>query len=142
MMKENQKAKLNLSIHDKIRKAAFVPTDEPQTKRFKYFLNLFENINVKEKLLSLKRTTNKIIQKLKLWSSKVNWPLFFIELFVWILEAFIEGLTANFATHYLFNVKFNVKTIFAHGIIIKQGLDIWWRLRKYGPNSKIPKTNE
>ncbi len=92
--------------------------------------------------LSLKRGVNTIIQKPRLWASKVNWPEARKDTIFWILNALIEGITANVATHYLFGVKLNFMTVLAHGILIQQGIDIYWRLRKDGPNTKIPQTNK
>jgi hypothetical protein len=54
----------------------------------------------------------------------------------------LEGITANVATHFLLGIPFNVGTIVAHGIAINQGISIYWRLRKDGPNNKIPTKDE
>jgi len=91
---------------------------------------------------SWKRGINTIIQKPKLWASKVDWKKIKNDTASWIIEALIEGFTANIATHYLLGVKFNPMTILAHGIVIKQGIDIYWRLRKDGPTTKLPQKNK
>jgi len=81
-------------------------------------------------------------QKPRHWASSVDWQYMCSVSSVWLLEAMIEGITANFATHYLFNMPLNPFTALAHGIAIKQGLSIYWRLRKDGPGFKIPKKEQ
>lgn len=129
-------------IHQRIRKANFVPLESQEIKRFKY-LDVFKiNKYVKKKLVRLKFPFVKNYQRLKLLIKKIDWKKMMSVLSIWILEAFVEGITANFATHYLFNVNFNLFTIFAHGIIIKQGLSIYWRLKKDGEFNSIPTKNQ
>lgn len=142
MKKENQKAKQSLLIHNEIRKASFVPINEQHTQRFKYFSNLFGDVDIKSKLQTLKRFINKIIQKPKLWIQNVEWKQLTKDASIWVIEAFVEGITANFATSKLFGVEFSFGNILAHGILIKQSLDIYWRLRKNGSNTKLPKENK
>jgi len=72
-------------------------------------------------------------------ASKVEWNTVKNDLFEWAVEVLIEGMSANFATHFLLGVDFTIFTIIAHGIVIKQGLSIYWRLKEHGTASKIPK---
>lgn len=129
MKKGNLKVKQNLLQKIRESKASFVPTNEPQTKRFKYFSNVFGNI---------KRSANKLIQTPKLWILKIDWKQVRNDVTIFIVESFIEGLTLSYVTHKLLGWEFNLGMILAHGFLIKQGLDIWQRLKKDGPISKIP----
>jgi len=124
-------------LNSKIRKAAFVPLETQDTKRFKYqlyhnIINRFEDIGT-----ILKRIKTYLWQRLQLWLSKADLVTLRKDLTVWLIEVLVEGATANFATHYLFGIPYTPQTIVAHGIIIKQGLDIYWRMRPNGTNKKI-----
>jgi len=76
-----------------------------------------------------KRKAREILQKRHIRKFDIRWKQIFYISVVWVLEALVEGLLANFATHYLFGVEFNLKMILAHGILIKQGLNIIERVR-------------
>ncbi len=143
MMKSIKKEiRQNSSIHNKIRGASFVLVESEQTKRLKYLLNFFRIEKFKQKMTSLKRSFMSVIQFTGLWINKVDWKGAREFVSIWMIEAFIEGLTANFATHYLLGFQFNVKTILAHGIIIRQGLSIFWRLKQNGPSETILNKHE
>jgi hypothetical protein len=107
---------------------------------FKYkFIQFKHKINV----LGLKRTINKILQKPRVIDLRIKWKEIFQSSMIWILEALVEGLIANFTTHYLFNVRFNIMMIFAHGFLIKQGLDVIARIKnKNEQNNKWIKEKE
>jgi hypothetical protein len=107
-----------------------------ETYKYKYLHNLKNKYNCV--LEDVRRRINTLIQKIKRATATVDWRKAIKDSFTWVIEAGIEGLTANFATHALFNVPFNLETVLAHGIIIKQGLDVYWRLRKNGATPKIP----
>lgn len=140
MMMQNQKERQSLSIHQKIRKASFVHVEPEQTTRFKYLENFFRSKKFGERLASIKRKFNTGVQKVDLWMKKVDWAKTRNDLSAFFVEAFIEGLSANFVTHYLFGVKFSFAMIMAHGIFIKHGLGLYWRLRiQNGSNPTIPK---
>ena len=139
MMNTNQKQKPSSLIHQKIRNAAFVPIDKEQNGTFKYLGNHLKFERFKKIFLSLKRKVNSVFQHFKLVTKKFKWNDAVKDSFAWITEAMIEGLTANFATHNLFGLDFNVWMILSHGILIKQGLDIIYRLKQNGADSKLLK---
>jgi hypothetical protein len=121
------------------RKASFVVDESVKTEKFKYLFSHCKggyNIFV-SKILYL---YNFIVDKLKKYYLYINWNILFKDVAVWFVEVFVEGLTANFATHFLFGVDFNIFIIFAHGIFIHQSLSIIDRLKvlNHGPDSKIP----
>jgi len=134
--------KPNLSIHDKIRKAAFVPYKYNETEKFKYKVINKVNNKVGKIFISCKRYIKKFIQKQLLLSRNIKWSILkhdFVESFITVV---FEGFTANIATHYLFGLSFNFGMILAHGIAINQGISIFWRLKKNGSNTEIHKENE
>ena len=55
-----------------------------------------------------------------------------------IINAFIEGLIVNFAVWGLLGWRFNFITIMAWGFAVKQFLDLYWRLKINGTNTKLP----
>lgn len=128
----------SLKIHKGIRRASFVPLEEGNPERLKYKLNLLRSKYISDKLIELKRIKNTVVQKVKIWFQKWNWKKMSLDTSVWLIEAGIEGTTANFATHYLFGLPLNPATILAHGIAIKQGIEIYWRLKRDGENRKLP----
>jgi len=137
-----EETKQSSLIHQRIRKAAFVSLESEEGETFKYQLIHTLNKVYIRLFASHKRRLNSIIQTPRLWISQIDWKVAKSDVFEWFLEAIIEGFTANFATHYLLGWDFNIMTTLAHGFAIKQGLSIYWRLRKDGSNSKIPKKNE
>lgn len=138
MMKHTKKeAKQNLLINEKIRKAKFVTYKSRKLESFKS-MNLVKIVSkIKSKFQNLKRIFNSFVGKHSLWFSNVNWIGLRNDSFFWFFEVVIEGTIANWWTHKLFGLKFDVEMIIAHGFLIKQGLDLYWRLRKDGANSKL-----
>ena len=129
-------------IHQKIRGASFVPLESRDTEKFKYNPRFKISKYFNKKLIALKRGCNKIIQKPQLWVAEVDFKAIRDDLSLWLIEALIEGFVINFIVWALIGWKFNVWTILAWGFAIKQLLSIYWRLRKDGANSTIPKKNE
>jgi hypothetical protein len=124
------------------KRARFVPIKTDYTAKFKYILkhrviNAYNNVSV-----SWKRRVNSRLQKPRLWLSQIEWNIVKEDTITWFIEAFIEGITLNFATHYLFDVPFTLMVIFAHGILVKQGISIYWRFKKDGSTSTIFKKNK
>ncbi len=118
-------------------KAGFVPLDSQKCKEFKYVvLGNISNYLKKQKPVWRTRY-NKLIQTPQLWLSEIEWNKVKKDGGLWLLEAAIEGFTANFATHYLAGVPFTIPTILAHGFAIKQGLNIYWRLKQNGANTTV-----
>lgn len=130
------------SVHQKIRNAAFVPIDSNNTKKFKYNLSLRVLKYINKKLIVLKTLKNKIIQKPLLWLREVDFKAIRNDVSLWIIEALIEGFIINFIVWALVGWNFNLVTMLAWGFAIKQLLSIYWRLRKDGANSTIPKKNK
>ena len=133
-----EKRKQSSLIHQKIRNAAFVPIKAKTTEKYKYALRhkLYQEI-VRAKL-AFKIPLKLLDSKIAILKGYIDWKPAFRDSSVWFAEAMIEGVTANFATHVLFDVQFTFWSIFAHGIIIKQGIDIYWRLRRDGSTTEIP----
>ncbi len=124
--------KLNLLKNREKKGAQFVLAKNPNTIRLKYLKNFFlVSIFIKWRL-SIIRWWNTLFSKPSLFLKKVDWKKVKKESGLWLISVLIEGGTANFATHYLFNVPLNPMTLIAHGIVIKQGVEIYWRLRKNG----------
>jgi len=120
-----------------VAKAKFVSDDE-KTERFKYFKVLTNKYKPKHLKLQLKRYLKTLLSYPKLWVARLDWKAVQSESTAYIVEAGIEGFTANFATHFLLGVPFNVFTVFAHGFAIKQLLSIWWRVKQNGSTPTLP----
>ena len=120
-------------------KAKFVNPDDEE--RFKYKVEQRLIRLVKFNRQNAKRTIMSIIQKTNLMKQIIDWSEARRELTLWVVETFLEGLSANFAMWALFGSDFNICTTMAYGIIIKQGLSIYWRL-KNGSTSKIPEKHQ
>ncbi|MHA1690029.1 MAG: hypothetical protein ACTSU7_00195 [Candidatus Heimdallarchaeaceae archaeon] len=72
---------------------------------------------------------------------KLDWSSLGKELSFWTLEAFIEGVAWNFAFTFLFGVKFTVVNALAYGVLSKQLVSLYWRLKKDGTNATIHTTD-
>jgi len=118
--------------------ARFVTEREQHIERFKYgvshYKDYFRNI-----LLNFRRVFNICCNRIRQIFFVVTWRQLFSDFFLWLVESFVEGVTANFVTHYFFGVTFSLPFIFAHGILIKQTISIVSRLRerKDGSNTTI-----
>lgn len=138
----NKEIKQSSSIHQKIRTAAFIGYEDSKKEIFIY--SYIHRISKKLQVVSTtwKRLFNSIIQKPARWIAEIDWEVVNEDLGMWLFSIIIEGFTANIATHYLIGVPFTLGTIFAHGIMINQGISIYWRLRRDGQTTKIPKKNQ
>lgn len=142
-MSIRERIRLNSSrMHQGIRRAEFVPLESSDGKSFKYNVRHRLNKRLSESLIGLKRRVNTFVQKPRLWASQVDWGAVRKESVEWLIEAAVEGLPANFATHYLLGWGFSPMTVLAHGIAIKQGISIYWRLRRDGSAREIPKKDK
>jgi len=137
-----EETKQNLSIHQKIREASFVPLESEDTQKFKYSFGFRVNKYINEKFIALKTPFKKIFSKLRLWSQEIDFKAIRNDGSAWLIESLIEGFIINFVVWSLIGWKFNLLTMLAWGFAIKQILSIYWRLRKDGANSTIPKKNE
>lgn len=137
-----RKPKQSSLLHQKIRKAAFVPLKPEKNERLKYRLSLLGSENAKRKLRQFKALFVKITQVTDLLLKKIDWVKIRNDATAWMVEAIIEGAGANFVTHYLLGWPFTVPTMLAHGFAIKQGLSIIRRIRQNGTNNSIPKKDQ
>ena len=134
----NKMEKPSSLIHQKIRNASFVQSEE-NTQRFKYNIGLRINKYIKDKFIILKTTCNKIIQKPQIWLDKVDFKEIKVQGITWLLESFIEGAIINYTFWALLEWKFNIITLFAWGIGLKQILSIYERIKNHGATTTIPK---
>ena len=143
MMKATKKEiKQSSLIHQRIRNASFVPLESHDTEKFKYnpWFKISKYIN--KKLIALKTPFIRIFNKLRLWTQEVDFKAIRNDSSAWLIESLIEGFIINFVVWSLIGWKFNLLTMLAWGFAIKQILSIYWRLRKDGENSTIPKKNK
>ena len=140
MMKHTKKEKQQSSlIHQKINKASFVNTEPEVTKRFKYNSYLFGNKYISDKLVALTNTCRKWYQMGGLKLNKFDFVSARNATLAWLVNAFIEGFIINFSAWGLLGWRFNLITIMAWGFATKQLIDIYWRLKTNGSNTKLPK---
>jgi len=134
--------KQSSSIHQRIRQASFVPLESHDTEKFKYNPRFKISKYINDKFIVLKTTCNKIIQKPSLWVQEVDFRAIRNDTLMWVVEALIEGFVINFVVWALIGWKFNLITMLAWGFAMKQLLSIYWRLKKDGSNSTIPKKDK
>ena len=118
-------------------KASFVSVKK-NTDRFKYNFTLTTCRYINGKLIALKQTINKIKGIIQLKLNKFDFSFAIGAMSLWIINAFIEGLIVNFSVWGLLGWRFNFITIMAWGFAVKQILDLYWRLRINGTNTKLP----
>lgn len=126
------KQKLSLSIHQRIRSAEFV---KYSTKTFKYDLHII----FKSGITQIRYLSSIVYNKSINIYNSVIWDRLLNHASIWLLESFIEGLAANYVLYVLFDRQFNIFTIFAYGILIKQGIDIYHRLKCNGSIDTVSK---
>lgn len=139
MMHIKKVIRQNLSKNSK---ASFVQSEFQENESFKYNLKLLTGKYVRDKLAKLRNPAVKLFQRFNLIFSEVDWKVLRNDLSGWTFQVLVEGSTANFATHFLFGVPLNPWTVIAHGIVINQGTNIYWRLRKDGTSTEIPKKDK
>lgn len=120
----------NLSIHHKIRNASFVSLESQETQKFKYNLVFIVSEYIKSKFIAFKNNCNKLIQRLRLWLTGVDFKTMNSHTSLWLLEALIEGFILNYIVWSLMGWKFNFITLIGWGFATKQFLGIYWRLKK------------
>ncbi len=142
-MKAIKKEKKQSSpIHQRVRNASFVPLESRDTEKFKYNIRFRVSKYINKKFVVLKTFCNKIIQKSQLELQEVDFKAMREDLSTWIINALIEGFIINFIVWSLMGWKFSLITMLAWGFATKQLLSIYWRLRRDGTNSTIPKKNK
>ena len=142
MMKSSNEIRIRQNLSSRINKAAFVQIDHQTIGTFKYYLVRNIRHRCSTTGISIKRYLNSRLQRVQYWVALFSWKKIGADLVTWCIETMLEGLSLNFATHYLLGMPFNMMTAFAHGIVVKQGLSICWRLRVNGATTKLPKKNE
>lgn len=125
----------------KVRKAEFVPV-VTENRVFKYEVRHKINRRYAEWIANRKRRIKTVIQKPLLWASLIDWKKTRGELTTWLVEAAIEGFSANLVTSVLLGMPFTPLTMMAYGFAIKHAIDIYWRLKKNGATSKLSKAND
>lgn len=111
-------------------------SNNTKTFKYKFTLNLGKYIN--DKFIAIKNTCKKIKGVVQLQLNKFDFKTAGSISAIWLVNAFIEGVIVNFAVWGLLGWKFNFITIMAWGFAIKQLLDLYWRLRINGSNTKLP----
>lgn len=142
MMKNSSQTRTRQNLSSQINKAAFVQIDHQTIGTFKYYLVRNIRHRCSATSISIKRYLNSRIQRIQYYIALFSWKKIGADLVTWCIETMLEGLSLNFATHYLLGMPFNMMTAFAHGIVVKQGLSIYWRLRVNGTTTKLPYKNE
>jgi len=142
MKATKKETKQSSSIHQRIRNASFVPLESHDTEKFKYNIWFKVSKYINKKFIALKTIVNKIIQKPQLWVAEVDFKAIRDDLSMWLVEALIEGFVINFIVWALMGWRFSLVTMLAWGFAIKQLLSIYWRLRRDGTNSTIPKKDK
>jgi hypothetical protein len=121
-----------LSFHKTLKsKSGFVKISKREI--FKYRHDHKETVDAKRSLKNILRRSKALVESI-MWAKAVQLSV------IWVVEAGIEGLTANFATHFLWGVPFTWQTVLAHGFVIKQALSVYHRLRI--SNGDKPKKKE
>ena len=142
MMKDIKKeTKQSSLVNERIRNSGFVSYKTSALESFKNSkaYDILKKIN--PKLHNLKRFTKSIMTKPRLWVSFIEWKNVRRDLPIWFCEVLIEGVIANWWTHKIFGLEFGLGMIIAHGVLIKQGLNLIWRIKKDGQPSTIPTKN-
>jgi len=129
--------KQNLLIQGRIKNASFVPTEQEDTKKFKYNLRFKINKYINKKSLELRAIFNKIIQRPRLWAQRIKFDAIKEDTISWLIEALIEGSIINFVVWILIGWRFNLMTALAWGFAIKELLSIYRRLRKDGSDPTV-----
>jgi len=117
--------------------AAFISIIDGNTQRFKYKFPLRLSKYKNEKFIALKNTCKKIKGIVRLKLDKFDFKAASNATMMWLLNAFVEGLIVNFAVWGLLGWEFNFITIMAWGFVVKQSLDLYWRLRLNGSTTKL-----
>jgi hypothetical protein len=84
--------------------------------------------------INIKRFFNSWIGRVRLFLSKFDFHLIIKETLTWLTEAFIEGITLNFALTTLFKIPFTLSISLSLGIIIKEILYFIKRIIQNGSN--------
>ena len=133
--KKNQQEQLNQMNNEE---TPFVRDMSGYTHNFKYKFPLRLSKYINERLIALKNTCIKIKGMVQLKLDKFDFKAAGIATMIWLMNAFVEGLIVNFAVWGLLGWRFNFITIMAWGFVVKQSLDLYWRLKINGSTTKLP----
>ena len=136
-MKERKKQRELLKQTNK-EEIAFVRVMDDNTQRFKYKFPLRLSKYINERFIALKNTCKKIRGMVRLKLDKFDFKAAGTATMIWLMNAFVEGLIVNFAVWGLLGWRFNFITIMAWGFVVKQSLDLYWRLKINGTTTKLP----
>lgn len=114
-----------------------VTLQDLKKEKFKYKRSPFRFRKINSALLELNKIKKIAFDKIKRLLELFDWKKIKGVFFIWIVEAFIEGIVLNYITWILFGFSFNPLTIFAHGFLVKKSVEYWWRLRNNGTTSTI-----
>lgn len=128
---------LNLLKRTKKSVKGFVQASKSDLESFKSRLIHSSTKKIPSISLDHKRIFNSIMEKPRLWASKIDWGTTTKLFALWIGEVLIEGAMANWSTHKLLGLEFGLGMIIAHGFLIKQTLDLYWRLKKHGGPERL-----
>lgn len=143
MMKSSGKRiRQSLSIHHRIRNAGFVDYDYSSIETFKYKLGIKIQVGSDRIIIGLKKLRSIIKDKLGSIYNTVIWDRLMYHAFIWLVEAFLEGVSINYILYVLLGYDFNIWTIFAYGVLVKQAIDIYWRLKVDGTNTAVSEENK
>lgn len=139
MMKgSGRRIRQSSSIHQRIRSACFVDYDYHAIDTFKYRLRTKIEVGSDRLIRGLRFIGSSITNKSVSMYNTVIWDRLVYHACIWLVEAFIEGFTINYVLYVLVGLDFNVWTIFAYGMLIKQSIDIYWRMKVDGADTAIP----
>ena len=111
-------------------KASFVQTGNEKRKIFKLQLP----IGLKNRFISY---FNFVKNSCLGFVSSVNWNLIVKDSVVWFCEAIIEGFIINFSLFILLDFKMTFWSVIAYGFVVKEILDLIYRVRHNGSTSAI-----
>jgi len=138
MSQISEGTKPSSSIHDRMRKAEFVPYLGQNEAGFKYdFPSIF---NRARKILTTgwKNRWTKLVQRLELESAKIEWDAVKSDLTIFTLNVVIEGSLIGFAVSALTGFPLTPVNVVGWGVLVHQVLSIHRRWHNDVPSTKLP----
>lgn len=96
-------------------------------------------LETKERFLLL---LNRLIDRFYLFLRSVDWVKVRADLFLYLTEAFFEGLVVNYVVAVLFGWQMNPFTVLAYGLFVNKSLEYVRRLRGHGTTETVLKKHE
>jgi len=128
----------SLSSQINRQKAEFVTTNPRISDRFKYILGFSLNKYIGNRIIAINNIGKKLLSGPRILVQKVDFFAIRNQTIVWFTESLIEGLLINFAVWALLGWPFTPITMLAWGVVTKQAISVYWRLRKHGTTATIP----